>query len=72
MNSMLFMLAGYDTTATSLEWIVYELVLHPEVQDKVFEEIESEIGKVLERFINMIDIHIYEGWPSILWTVLAV
>ena len=57
MNSMLFMLAGYDTTATSLEWIVYELVLHPEVQDRLFEEIDSEIGKVLERFINKNHIH---------------
>lgn len=45
MNSMLFMLAGYDTTATTLEWLVYDLVLHPEVQDKLFEEIESEIGQ---------------------------
>lgn len=36
-----FLNAGTDTTATALEWIMAELVRHPEIQKKLVEEIES-------------------------------
>merc|ERR1719362_2092194 len=37
-------LAGSETTGKSLEWACLFMLLNPEVQEKVFEEIDSEIG----------------------------
>ncbi|CAL1412256.1 unnamed protein product [Linum trigynum] len=39
-----FLNAGTDTTATALQWIMANLVKHPEVQHKVLDEIKSLIG----------------------------
>jgi cytochrome P450 len=36
-----FMNAGTDTTLTLLEWIMAELVNHPDIQAKVYEEVKS-------------------------------
>lgn len=38
---ILFMVAGYDTSAASLSSIAYCLALHPDVQEKLFQEIQS-------------------------------
>ena len=46
-NSMIFMVAGYDTTATTLCWLAYDLALNPEIQEKVFVEINTSIGQVI-------------------------
>ncbi|KAL7646988.1 UNVERIFIED_CONTAM: hypothetical protein RMT77_002245 [Armadillidium vulgare] len=40
-----FMFEGHDTTAASLNWTLYLLGRYPEVQNKVYEEIESIFGK---------------------------
>ena len=40
------MTAGYDTTAITMSWLAYELSLHPDIQDRLFEEIDDQIGKV--------------------------
>ncbi|CAG2196160.1 CYP3A [Mytilus edulis] len=45
MNAMIFFGAGYDLTSNTLMFAVYELALHPEIQEKLFEEINNEIGK---------------------------
>ncbi|XP_052081064.1 cytochrome P450 3A4-like [Mytilus californianus] len=45
MNSMIFFGAGYDLTSNTLMFAVYELALHTEIQEKLFEEINNEIGK---------------------------
>ena len=45
-NSTVFMTAGYDTTAITMSWLAYELSLHPDIQDRLFEEIDENIGKV--------------------------
>eukprot|EP01012_Entosiphon_sulcatum_P016626 TRINITY_DN2155_c0_g1_i1.p1 TRINITY_DN2155_c0_g1~~TRINITY_DN2155_c0_g1_i1.p1 ORF type:complete len:517 (-),score=75.92 TRINITY_DN2155_c0_g1_i1:1315-2865(-) len=40
-----FILAGRDTTACTLSWMFYRLTKHPEVQEKLIEEIEREFGQ---------------------------
>jgi len=37
-------LAGSDTTATTLNWSMLYMILHPEVQDKVRQELKTNIG----------------------------
>ena len=47
-----FLHAGTDTTSTALQWIMANLVKHPHIQAKLFEEIngavEEEKGEVEE------------------------
>lgn len=38
-----FFIAGYETTATTLTFCSYELALHPEVQDRLYEEVQSAV-----------------------------
>ena len=40
---IMFFLAGYETTATAVAVTFHNLTLHPEVQDKLVEEIEQVI-----------------------------
>ena len=42
----------YETTATSLAFTAYLIATHPEVQDKLIEEIDQEIGPDLEVKLN--------------------
>ena len=42
-NSLMFFLAGYDTTATTISFLAHCLMANPEVQDRLVEEIEREI-----------------------------
>lgn len=37
-NGVLFFIAGYDTTASTLQYLLYMLALHPEIQQRVYEE----------------------------------
>ncbi|KAJ8632604.1 hypothetical protein MRB53_025940 [Persea americana] len=43
-----FLTAGTDTTTTSLQWIMANLVKHQDVQAKLVEEIEGVLGKEAE------------------------
>ncbi|KAM0945590.1 putative cytochrome P450 [Dioscorea sansibarensis] len=43
-----FLSAGTDTTATSLEWIMANLVKHQEIQSKLFDEIQGVVGSEAE------------------------
>ena len=38
-QALVFLLAGYDTTGTTLSFALYELALHPEIQHSVRAEI---------------------------------
>ena len=53
-QEILFLMAGYDTTATSITFLLYNLAIHPEIQEKVHEEIENaivnEVWKIKFRF----------------------
>jgi len=44
---MVFMVAGNDTTATTLSWFIYELALNPDIQDKLIAAVDEEIGEVV-------------------------
>ncbi|KAE8683213.1 Cytochrome P450 77A2 [Hibiscus syriacus] len=39
-----FLNAGTDTTATAIEWGVAQLIENPEIQTKLFDEIQSTVG----------------------------
>lgn len=41
---LLFFLAGYDTTARTLSMFLYNIAVHPEVQEKLYKEIEQQLG----------------------------
>lgn len=43
-NMMTMLLAGEDTTANSLAWVIYFLVKYPQVQDKLRTEINSALA----------------------------
>ncbi|XP_067950116.1 cytochrome P450 3A29-like isoform X2 [Watersipora subatra] len=40
-NAILFLFAGFQTTADTMFFIFYELAMHPDVQEKLYEEIMS-------------------------------
>jgi len=45
-NSVIFIMAAYDTTATTILWMIYELAIHPDIQDKLINAIDNEIADV--------------------------
>ena len=40
-HSITFLLAGYETTSNALSYTAYLLALHPDVQEKLQEEIDD-------------------------------
>ncbi|XP_014273208.2 uncharacterized protein [Halyomorpha halys] len=44
-NAIVFLLAGYETTATTLSYVLYELSQNPEIQEKVKNEVENVLKK---------------------------
>jgi len=47
LNSIIFMLAAYETTATTLAWLVYDLALNPDIQELLTDTIDAELGEVM-------------------------
>ena len=45
-GAMIFFSAGYDTTASTLQFLAYELALNSDIQDKLIQEIDDVLGKV--------------------------
>ncbi|KAI6694721.1 hypothetical protein NL676_022431 [Syzygium grande] len=44
-----FLNAGTDTTSTALQWIMANLVKYPEIQERLYDDIESVVGHGVER-----------------------
>ncbi|TBU50069.1 cytochrome P450 [Dichomitus squalens] len=44
-----FLLAGHETTASSMTWLLYELARHPDYQQKMRDEIKAIRARVAER-----------------------
>jgi len=44
-QAVTFLIAGYETTATTLTYATYELALNPEVQDKLCEEVNASLNE---------------------------
>ncbi|RXG61501.1 cytochrome P450 4V2 [Armadillidium vulgare] len=40
-----FMFEGHDTTAAGINWAIYLIGRHPEIQEKVYQELESIFGR---------------------------
>ncbi|XP_052819004.1 cytochrome P450 3A19-like isoform X2 [Mya arenaria] len=38
------MIAGFDTIASTLSWLVYDLVTHPDIQDRLIAEIDEKLA----------------------------
>ena len=43
-QSMVFLIAGFETTANTLTSMILYFAMHPELQDKVYEEIMTCLG----------------------------
>uniref|UniRef100_A0A1L8E4F7 Putative cytochrome n=1 Tax=Nyssomyia neivai TaxID=330878 RepID=A0A1L8E4F7_9DIPT len=70
-----FFLAGYDTSSTMLGFIIYELMVNPEIQEKVFKEISEANanlgGKPLKyetlhqlKYLDMVISETLRKWPA--------
>ncbi|GAV06329.1 hypothetical protein RvY_16341-2 [Ramazzottius varieornatus] len=44
-QSIIFFVAGFETSATTLTFMTYLLAIHPEIQEKLRKEIDQAIGK---------------------------
>ena len=43
-QGMVFFPTAYDTTASTMTYLLYNLALYPEIQEKVYEEITTVAG----------------------------
>lgn len=53
-QSLMFLVAGYDTTAATLEFVTYNLVMNPQVQNKLINEVDQTIEKHVRQQIKKI------------------
>lgn len=56
-----FVVAGHETTATVLGWVVHELVQNPAVQTRLREELEQAVGEGVEGlpFLDAVIVRLY-------------
>ena len=59
-QAILFFIVGYETTATTISFLMYNLAMNPDCQDKLYEEINTVLGdKVIHTFVCILYICIY-------------
>lgn len=63
-NSAIFLLAGHETSARSLEYALFLFAMHPEAQEEIFEEIDG----ILEGVGNIYDLKYEEVFPKMVKT----
>jgi cytochrome P450 family 9 len=51
-RAFIFFFAGFDTVATTMGFMSYELAANPEVQQKLFEEIQESEANLNGKTIN--------------------
>ena len=51
----IFLIAGFETTATTLGYLTYALALNPEVQEKLYNEVKTAMGS--DKEISYDDLH---------------
>ncbi len=51
-QGFMFFLAGYDTLSTTLGFVFYILAINPEIQEKLYQEIEDTVENDVRR-LNM-------------------
>ncbi|KAK3603580.1 hypothetical protein CHS0354_017293 [Potamilus streckersoni] len=52
-QAFLFFVAGYETTATLLTYFLYAMAAHPEIQEKLTEELDSVMGQEEPNYDNI-------------------
>lgn len=52
-EAVTLILAGYETTATTITWSLYQMCRHPEVERKLVEEIDQVLGKRVPVFEDL-------------------
>ena len=52
-NAIMFLLVGYDTSATALTWLAYCLATNMDVQEKLIVEIDKSIGEQKAGYDNV-------------------
>ncbi|XP_033761672.1 cytochrome P450 3A8-like isoform X2 [Pecten maximus] len=52
-QAVLFFLAGYDTTASTLTFVTYHFCIYPDICDKVIQEIDEKLGKATPNYDNV-------------------
>lgn len=67
---VVMIIAGTDTSAVTLEWAMTNLLNHPEVLDKVREEIDAQIGE--DRLIEESDVANLPYLQSVMWETLRL
>lgn len=63
-NALIFMVAGYDTTANTLTFASYSLATNPDVQDKLIEEIDREIADKPLEYENVMSLEYLDMFVS--------
>ncbi|GIX78208.1 cytochrome P450 4V2 [Caerostris darwini] len=51
-----FIVAGHDTVATTIKWTLYLIGLHPEVQEKIHQEVDSVLEGDADRPLSVDDL----------------